>query len=138
MMRAKRLWPFLRPLLMIAVFAIALRVLQGTLQQYRYREVMVAKRCEACGRPVPLTSRVGQRCPYCGARHIIKKGVRKNKYGAVQLFYCARCAKKFSPLSRKGKSFPLKVILAAINEYHRFRTLPDVSALTGVLQKPAG
>jgi phosphatidylglycerol lysyltransferase len=39
-MRAKRLWPFLRPLLMIAVFAIALRVLQATLQHYRYREVM--------------------------------------------------------------------------------------------------
>jgi phosphatidylglycerol lysyltransferase len=38
--RPKRLWPFLRPLLMIAVFAIALRVLQGTLQHYRYREVM--------------------------------------------------------------------------------------------------
>lgn len=39
-MRAKRLWPFLRPLLMIAVFAVALRVLQSTLQHYRYREVM--------------------------------------------------------------------------------------------------
>jgi phosphatidylglycerol lysyltransferase len=39
-MHAKRLWPFLRPLLMIAVFAIALRVLQDTLQRYRYREVM--------------------------------------------------------------------------------------------------
>jgi hypothetical protein len=26
-----------------------------------------------------------ERCPYCGARDIIKKGVRKNKYGAVQL-----------------------------------------------------
>jgi phosphatidylglycerol lysyltransferase len=39
-MRAKRLWPFLRPLLMIAIFAIALRVLQTTLQHYRYREVM--------------------------------------------------------------------------------------------------
>src|SRR5947207_155977 len=39
-MRAKRLWPFLRPLLMIAVFAIALRVLQGTLQHYGYRAVM--------------------------------------------------------------------------------------------------
>jgi phosphatidylglycerol lysyltransferase len=39
-MRAKRLWPFLRPLLMIVVFAIALRVLQSTLQHYRYREVM--------------------------------------------------------------------------------------------------
>ena len=69
-----------------------------------------------------------ERCPYCGARDIIKKGVRKNKYGAVQLFYCADCAKKFSPLSTKGKSFPLKVILAAINEYHRFRTLPAAAA----------
>src|SRR6266705_3577569 len=62
-----------------------------------------------------------ERFPYCGARDIIKKGVRKNKYGAVQLFYCPHCAKKFSPLSTKGKSFPLKIILAAINEYHRFR-----------------
>ncbi|HEX3580408.1 MAG TPA: hypothetical protein VH087_01510, partial [Thermoanaerobaculia bacterium] len=39
-MRSKRLWPFLRPLLMVAIFAIALRVLQATLQHYRYREVM--------------------------------------------------------------------------------------------------
>ncbi|HEY2829831.1 MAG TPA: hypothetical protein VGJ88_06895, partial [Thermoanaerobaculia bacterium] len=39
-MSSKRFWPFLRPLLMIAVFAIALRILQGTLQHYRYREVM--------------------------------------------------------------------------------------------------
>src|ERR1022692_1712504 len=69
-----------------------------------------------------------ERCPYCGAHDIIKKGVRKNKYGAVQLFYCGRCAKKFSPLSTKGKSFPLKIILAAINEYHRFRTLPAAAA----------
>jgi phosphatidylglycerol lysyltransferase len=36
----KRLWPFLRPLLMIAVFAIALRVLQDTLLRYRWREVI--------------------------------------------------------------------------------------------------
>src|SRR5438105_15306042 len=69
-----------------------------------------------------------ERCPYCGAHDIIKKGVRKNKYGAVQLFYCPHCAKKFSPLSTKGKSFPLKIILAAINEYHRFRTLPAAAA----------
>ncbi|HEY2091967.1 MAG TPA: bifunctional lysylphosphatidylglycerol flippase/synthetase MprF [Thermoanaerobaculia bacterium] len=39
-MSSKRFWPFLRPLVMIAVFAIALRVLQATLQHYRYREVM--------------------------------------------------------------------------------------------------
>jgi hypothetical protein len=64
-----------------------------------------------------------ERCPYCGDLGIIKKGIRKNKYGAVQLFYCRRCEKKFSPLVTKGKSFPLKIIIAAINEYHRFRPL---------------
>ncbi len=40
MPRVKRLWPFLRPLLMIAVFAVALRVLQNTLAQYHWRDVM--------------------------------------------------------------------------------------------------
>ncbi len=33
-------------------------------QTYR---VVVEKRCLACGREVPLTSQVGQRCPHCGA-----------------------------------------------------------------------
>lgn len=40
MPRVRRLWPFVRPLLMIAIFAIALRVLQSTLTQYRWRDVM--------------------------------------------------------------------------------------------------
>lgn len=64
-----------------------------------------------------------ERCPYCGNLRIIKKGIRKNKYGAVQLFFCRPCKKKFSPLTTKGKSFPLKIIIAAINEFHRFHTL---------------
>jgi hypothetical protein len=70
-----------------------------------------------------------KRCPYCGNLGIIKKGIRKNKYGAVQLFYCGRCAKKFSPLVTKGKSFPLKIILAAINEYHRFHSLESAAEI---------
>jgi len=41
MSRAKRLWPFVRPLLMIAIFAVALRVLQNTLAHYRWRDVML-------------------------------------------------------------------------------------------------
>jgi transposase-like protein len=68
-----------------------------------------------------------ERCPYCGDLGIIKKGIRKNKYGAVQLFYCRRCEKKFSPLVTKGKSFPLKIIIAAINEYHRFHSLESAA-----------
>jgi transposase-like protein len=70
-----------------------------------------------------------ERCPYCGARDIVKKGIRKNKYGAVQLFYCHHCAKKFSPLTTKGKSFPLKVILASISAYNRFHTLEDAAKI---------
>src|SRR5437762_8721573 len=41
MSTAKRPWPFLRPLLMIALFAIALRILGSTLTKYRWREVML-------------------------------------------------------------------------------------------------
>jgi phosphatidylglycerol lysyltransferase len=38
--RLKRLAPFLKPLLILALFAVALRVLHDTLAQYRYREVI--------------------------------------------------------------------------------------------------
>jgi len=38
--RLKRIAPFVKPLLILALFAIALRVLHDTLAQYRYREVV--------------------------------------------------------------------------------------------------
>src|SRR5438105_1354000 len=38
--RLKRIAPFVKPLLILALFAVALRVLQDTLAQYRYREVV--------------------------------------------------------------------------------------------------
>jgi len=38
--RLKRLAPFLKPLLVLALFAVALRVLHDTLAEYRYREVL--------------------------------------------------------------------------------------------------
>jgi phosphatidylglycerol lysyltransferase len=41
MSSAKRPWPFLRPVLMIALFAIALRFLGATLAHYRWHDVMV-------------------------------------------------------------------------------------------------
>jgi phosphatidylglycerol lysyltransferase len=40
MERLKRLLPFAKPLFILALFAISLRVLQGTLAHYRYRDVM--------------------------------------------------------------------------------------------------
>ena len=38
--RLKRLAPFLKPVAIVALFAIALRVLQGTLARYRYRDAV--------------------------------------------------------------------------------------------------
>jgi transposase-like protein len=38
------------------------------------------------------------------ARRIIRNGVRMNKYGDVQLFYCRHCKKKFTPLVTRHKS----------------------------------
>jgi len=38
--RLKRIAPFLKPLLILALFAVALRVLQDTLAHYRYRDVV--------------------------------------------------------------------------------------------------
>src|SRR6267378_1227099 len=38
--RIKRLAPFLKPLLILVLFAVALRVLHDTLAQYRYRDVI--------------------------------------------------------------------------------------------------
>jgi transposase-like protein len=61
-------------------------------------------------------------CPYCRDRHIIKKGVRKNKYSTVQLFACRRCKKKFTPLVTKHKSFPLRAIIEALTQYNRAGT----------------
>src|SRR5438270_2083497 len=39
--RLKRIAPFLKPLLILALFAIALRLLQHTLAQYRYHDVIL-------------------------------------------------------------------------------------------------
>jgi transposase-like protein len=74
------------------------------------------------------TARPTDTCPYCGGKRIIRKGVRRNKYGDVQLFYCHHCQKKFTPLVTKHKSFPLRVILDALSLYNRLHTLEEAAA----------
>ncbi len=73
------------------------------------------------------------KCPYCGSTSIIKKGTRTKKYETVQLYYCPRCEKKFTPGVTKGKTYPLKVILDAITLYNRFYPLEE--AAQGVSEK---
>lgn len=67
-------------------------------------------------------------CPYCGGGRVIRKGVRNNKYGKVQLFYCHHCRKKFTPLVSKHKTFPLRVIIDALTAYNRLFTLEHAAA----------
>ena len=37
-----------------------------------------------------------QSCRFCGSENIVKRGVRKNKYGNLQRYICKDCGKKFS------------------------------------------
>ncbi len=74
------------------------------------------------------TTKPVESCPYCHGTKIIRKGLRKNKYGDVQRFYCRRCKRKFTPLVTKNKTFPLRVILEAITLYNRLYSLEESAA----------
>lgn len=73
-------------------------------------------------------SKPTENCPYCRSTDIIRKGIRNNKYGEVQRFYCRHCKRRFSPLVNKGKTFPLRVILDSITLYNRLYTLEAAAA----------
>ena len=66
-------------------------------------------------------------CPYCSSAQIIKKGQRRKKYERIQLYYCQRCQRKFTPLINKHYSYPLRVILDAITLYNRFYSMQEVA-----------
>jgi transposase-like protein len=68
-------------------------------------------------------------CPYCESREIIKKGQRKKKYERVQLYFCQRCERKFTPFIKKHYSYPLKVILEALTLYNRFYSLQETAKI---------
>lgn len=90
--------------------------------------------------PMPSTARPSSpqetkpviHCPYCEGTDIIKKGRRGKKYETVQLYYCHHCRKKFTPLANKHRTYPLKVIIEALNAYNRFNTLEaSAKAISG-------
>jgi transposase-like protein len=93
------------------------RLVRETLQYYRMHEKTLRHRTK----PV-------EACPYCRGNEITRKGLRKNKYGDVQLFYCRRCKKKFTPLVTKNKTFPLRIILDSMTLYNRLYSLEDAAA----------
>lgn len=92
----------------------------------------------ASGRATMTTGTV---CPYCNSADFVKRGVRKKKHEAVQLYLCRapECGRTFTAERVKGKRFPLQVILEGISYYNLGLTLeqtckileqkfPDVAA----------
>jgi len=68
-------------------------------------------------------------CPYCEARDFIKKGKRKKKYETIQVYFCRKCERKFTPLITKRRSYPVKVILDGLTLYNRFYSLNEASGI---------
>lgn len=68
-----------------------------------------------------------ERCIYCNGRSIRREGRRRKKLELVQLWFCRACDRTFSPQIAKGKTYPLKVILEALQLYYRGETRAQTS-----------
>jgi len=68
-----------------------------------------------------------ERCIFCNGKSIRREGKRRKKLEVVQLWYCRACDRTFSPQLAKGKTYPLKVILEALQLYYRGETRAQTS-----------
>ena len=67
-------------------------------------------------------------CPYCEGTAIAKDGSRARKHGSVQLFRCTFCDRRFTPLTTKHRTYPVRVILETLSRYNRLLPLSRVLA----------
>ncbi|MDI6917638.1 MAG: hypothetical protein QMC80_07575 [Thermoplasmatales archaeon] len=68
------------------------------------------------------------RCPICNNKKgVIRKGMRKNRFGYRQLYFCKDCGKGFVEKDRSmsNKTYNPKVILNAISYYNLGNTLNE-------------
>jgi transposase-like protein len=72
------------------------------------------------GQPVgPTIQSKPDFCPLCDGRRIIKRGLRKNNFRQLQIYFCRDCGKYFSSLAGlKGVKYPPRVIARALCLYH--------------------
>src|SRR5713101_4791130 len=64
-------------------------------------------------------------CPRCSSKFSIKKGRRKNRFRALQVFQCSECLHKFTAAAGKNKSYPPGVILETVSIYNLGNSLSD-------------
>ena len=67
----------------------------------------------------PVIQSKPERCPFCDGRQIIKRGLRKNSYRHLQIYWCRDCGKYFSPLAGvKHVKYPPRLIARALCLYN--------------------
>jgi transposase-like protein len=58
-------------------------------------------------------------CPVCDGRRIIKRGLRKNSFRHLQIYFCRDCGKYFSSLAGlRGVKYPPRVIARSLCLYN--------------------
>lgn len=79
------------------------------------------------------TSKPTIACPYCEGATIAKDGSRVTKHGAVQLYRCHFCDRRFTPGTTRHRTYPMRVIIEILSRYNRLHSLTDTIA--GVRKK---
>jgi len=79
---------------------------------------------------VPHTAKVPDACPYCRGHNLARRGTRKKKLEIVQLWRCAACKRVFTPgpAALRNKTYPLRMILAALSDYDLGYSLEETAA----------
>jgi len=79
---------------------------------------------------VPHTSKVPEACPHCGSHVLARRGTRTKKLEIVQLWRCGSCKRTFTPgpPALHHKTYPLRMILAALSDYNLGYSLPETAA----------
>jgi transposase-like protein len=78
----------------------------------------------------PLTAKQPDVCPHCGSHNVSRRGTRKKKLEIVQLWRCAACKRVFTPgpQALHNKTYPLRMILAALTDYSLGYSLHETAA----------
>lgn len=79
---------------------------------------------------VPHTAKRPECCPYCGSKHVTRKGTRRKKLEIVQIWRCSSCKRLFTPgpAALRNKTYPLRMILGALTDYDIGFTLEQTAA----------
>jgi transposase-like protein len=69
------------------------------------------------------------KCPYCGKKYVVKRGLRKSRFGKKQLYFCKLCRRKFVDRSFRHRTYSPRVIYHSLISYNLGNTLEQTSKL---------